>query len=81
MIHLDIVNVFGAESGITCAGGARIFDSKPVVKKYMRVRDDRFPGEEMLIPVEDLERVEELEQDQNNVPFALMPGEALMEPF
>lgn len=51
--------------------------------RYMRVRDDRFPGKETLIPVEELEKVP-VNNNQtlnNEPPLALIPGESLMEPF
>ena len=77
MIYLDVVNAFGGEPSATG-------------ERFMRVRDDRFPGEEMMIPIAGLddqptEAVQRAQARQANtggsLPLALLPGNPLAEPF
>lgn len=53
--------------------------------RYMRVRDDRFPGQEMLIPIEELAAdlaASEPAQPEVKGKFPLLPaGAELIEPF
>ena len=79
MIYLDIVTIYTPEEGIKCAGGLRIFESRQVAKRYMRIKDDRAPGEEMLIPLESLDETWNEMNSESEIPQ--IKGQALLNPF
>jgi len=79
MIYLDIVTIYTPEEGIKCEGGLRIFETRQVPKRYMRVKDDRAPGEEMLIPLDNLDDLWNEMDESTEIPQ--LNDQRLLNPF
>lgn len=55
MIYLDIVTIHTPEERLIRRGGMMIREQYQAAKRYLRLKDDRRPGEELLMPLEKLD--------------------------
>lgn len=84
MIYIDIVTIYTPEERLTRRGGMMIREQHQAAKRYLRLKDDRRPGEEMLLP---LEKMDDLASDMHTVAedqasqAPQLGSQLLLEPF
>ncbi|MDO8471777.1 MAG: hypothetical protein Q7S64_01325 [bacterium] len=84
MIYLDIVTIYTPAERIIRRGGMMIREQYQEAKRYLRLKDDRRPGEEMLLPLEKMDDLASdmygaAEDQSNQVPQ--LGSQLLLEPF
>lgn len=81
-MYLDIVTIHTPIDRLKRAHGLLIHETVTEAKQFMRVRDDRVPGEEMLIPLEKLDESEPADRANNEKKdYNSIGQQLLLEPF
>ncbi len=86
MIYLDIVTIYTPSERIIRRGGMMIREQYQEAKRYLRIKDDRCPGEELLMPMDNTEDLADAmsDTDTNTAADSQVPqlgNQLLLEPF
>lgn len=85
MIYLDIVTIYTPAERIVRRGGMMIREQYQEAKRYLRLKDDNRPGEEMLLPMDSMDDLAgamsdtAAEDETNRAPQ--LGSQLLLEPF